>query len=106
MRIAESIRVPGANGRISLGQKPLEGYELRLIQWGCFNCNSFEQRVFSSRAVSEELDCYAICRHSGEPIDLINEANSCPKCVKAKSDENKSKSGRRRLPCVKFEFAL
>ncbi len=96
----ELIRVPARSIHISLGQEFFEGYEQRLIQWGCFNCRFFEKRVFSSGVTSEELDAYIICRFAGEPLDLIAQGTSCPKNSKCQSSDNKSKSRWRRLPCV------
>ena len=78
-----------------------DGYEQRLIRWGCAECDSFEKRVFSSGVTSEELDAYIICRFAGEPIDLIREASACPKACRRELDISRSKSGpRARLRCV------
>ncbi len=77
-----------------------DGYEQRLIRWGCAECDCFEKRVFGSGVRSEELDAYIICRFAGEPIDLIREASACPKEGCRELDISTNKSGPRRLHCV------
>ena len=81
-------------------QEWFDGYEFRLIRWGCAECKFFEKRVFSSRVTSEELDGYILCRFSGELVDLIEEGATCLKVPKPQLNENKRKSGRPRLHCV------
>jgi hypothetical protein len=95
--IEDSVR---GNIGVPLGQETFDGYEQRLIQWGCLNCRFFEKRLFSSGVASEELDAYIICRFAGEPIDLIGEATACPKESRPQLPKTKSRSrwGRRR--CV------
>jgi hypothetical protein len=85
---------------VSSEQEVFDGYEQRLIRWGCAECKFFEKRVFSSGVISEELDAYIICRFGGELIDLIGEATACPKDSRPQLHRNKSKSGRARLHCV------
>jgi hypothetical protein len=77
----------------SLGQQPFDGYEQRLIQWGCSNCRFFEKRVFTI-GHSEELDAYIICRFGGDLVDLIGEATTCPKNCDLEPLESKTKRGR------------
>ena len=100
MRASKLIKDPW---RESLGaySEPeyLDGYEQRLIRWGCTECNFFEKRVFSSGVTCEELDAYIICRFAGEPIDLIWEAFTCPKDCRPELPNN-NKSGGGRLHCV------
>ena len=81
-------------------QERLEGYEQRLIRWGCPECKFFEKRVFGTGPNSDELDAYIICRFSEDPVDLIGEVTSCPKAGRIRSTGNQSKSGRPRLHCV------
>jgi hypothetical protein len=81
---------------VSLGQESVEGYEQRLIQWGCSKCGFFEKRVFRSGLPHEELDAYIICRFAGELVDLIGEVTACPKNCRPKLVKNKSKSPRGR----------
>jgi hypothetical protein len=90
----------GGSHGVPSAHECFDGYEQRLIQWGCFNCRFFEKRVFSSGVISEELDAYIICRFAGEPIDLIGEATTCPKDCKPPLHENKSKSRWGRRHCV------
>jgi len=94
MRAAELILEPRLKsvGRSSR-RRPNSSYEQRLNQWGCFNCEFFEQRTFKSPTSSGETDSYAICRRAGEPIDLIWEATACPK----NSDGGSGKDQRRRV---------
>jgi hypothetical protein len=89
-------------GRVGALSEPerFDGYEQRLIRWGCAECSFFEKRVFRSRGTSEELDAYIICRFAGEPIDLIWEATACPKDCSPQLQENKSKSGQGGPHCV------
>jgi hypothetical protein len=95
MRTSQLIR---DRNKGSLGvasqQEIFDGYEHRLIRWGCLKCNFFEKRVFSSGPISEELDAYIICRFAGEPVDLIGEATACPKDCRPQLPKNNSKSGR------------
>ncbi len=82
----------GRSVDVSLGRESVEGYEQRLIQWGCSKCGFFEKRVFTSGLPSEELDAYIICRFAGELVDLIGKVNACPKNCSPKLIKNKSKS--------------
>ncbi len=77
-----------------------EGYEPRLLRWGCAECKFYEKRVFGTGPNSDELDAYIICRFSEEPVDLIGEATACPKAPRPQLVENKNQSGRPRLHCV------
>lgn len=90
----------GRNLGLSLGQESFNGYEERLIRWGCAKCNSFEKRLFKSGLPSEELDAYVICRFAGGLIDLLDEVTVCPKNCRPGLPKNKSKFGPRRLHCV------
>ena len=81
----------------SLGQDAFDGYEQRLIRWGCSRCRYFEKRVFSTGLRSKELDAYMICRFDREPVDLIAEADACPKNCKPELHEKRSKARQRRL---------
>lgn len=74
----------------SLGQEFFDGYEQRLIQWGCSKCRFFEKRVFRSGLPSEELDAYMICRFAEEVVDLIGEATACPKGSERGPNKNRS----------------
>jgi hypothetical protein len=85
---------------VSSEQEIFDGYEQRLTRWGCPKCNFYEKRVFSSRAISKELDAYMICRFAAEPVDLIGEATACPKDCKPQLRKGKGKSGRGRLHYV------
>lgn len=87
----------GASVDVSLGRESVEGYEQRLIQWGCSKCGFFEKRVFRSGLPHEELDAYIVCRFAGELVDLIGEVTACPKNCRPKLIRNKSKSLRGRL---------
>ena len=77
---------------VSLRQESVEGYEQRLIQWGCSKCGFFENRVFRSGLPPQELDAYIICRFAGELVDLIGNVTACPKNCRPKLIKNKSKS--------------
>lgn len=66
---------------VSLRKELFDGYEQRLIQWGCSKCGSFEKRIFRTGLPFEELDAYFICRFAGELIDLIGEGAVCPKML-------------------------
>ncbi len=74
----------------SLGRETFDGYEQRLVRWGCSRCRYFEKRVFTTGLRSEELDAYMICRFDREPIDLIGEATACPKKCGPESCQEKS----------------
>ncbi len=83
---------------VSFEQEQLfEGYEQKMIRWGCSKCGFYEKRTFKSGLASEELDAYIICRFGGEPIDLIGEARSCPKETEQALDKNQEsrEAGRR-----------
>ena len=84
----------------SLGPEYFDGYEQRLIQWGCPVCRFFEKRFFNSGLPSEDMDAYIICRFAGELVDLLGEVTVCPKNCRPELDKKKSISGRRRLHCV------
>ena len=84
----------------SLSQEIFDGYEQRLIQWGCPMCRFFEKRLFKSGLPSEELDAYIICRFAGDLVDLLGEVTACPKNRRPELTENKNISGGRRLHCV------
>jgi hypothetical protein len=84
----------------SLGQESFNGYEERLIRWGCSKCNFFEKRLFKSGLPCEELDAYIICRFGGELVDLLGEVTGCPKISRPGLHRNKTISGPRRLHCV------
>ncbi|MGO9122999.1 MAG: hypothetical protein ACLQPD_35930 [Desulfomonilaceae bacterium] len=101
MRVSKSIENLHRD-RLGTYAEPefFDGYEQRLIRWGCAECKSFEKRVFNSGVRSEELDAYIICRFAGEPIDLIREAFACPKGCGGQLDTSTSRSGPRRLHCV------
>lgn len=78
-----------------------DGYEQRLVRWGCARCNFFEKKVLSSRATSDELDAYIVCRFAGEMVDLLGKVTVCPKNCRSQLHKNQSKSGwRGRLHCV------
>ncbi len=81
----------------SLEQDAFDGYEQRLIRWGCSRCRYFEKRVFSTGLHSEELDAYMICRFDREPVDLIGEADVCPRNCRPELHEKRSKARQRRL---------
>ena len=66
---------------MSFRQEFFDGYEQRMIQWGCSKCGSFEKRTFRTGLPSEELDAYFICRFAGEFVDLIGERAVCPKML-------------------------
>jgi len=85
---------------VSAQQEIFDGYEQRLIRWGCSKCKFCEKRVFSTGLTGEELDAYIICRFAGEPVDLIGEAAACPKDCRPQLPKNNNKSGRGRLHCV------
>ncbi len=86
---------------VSLRQEIFDGYEQRLIQWGCPMCRFFEKRLFKSGLPSdEELDAYIICRFDGELVDLLGKVTACPKNSRPELPKNKSISGGRRLHCV------
>jgi hypothetical protein len=86
----------GGSVDVYLGRESVEGYEQRLIQWGCSKCGFFEKRVFRSGLPSEELDAYIICRFAGDLVDLIGKVTACPKNCRPKLIKNKSKSLQRR----------
>jgi len=85
---------------VSLGQEIFDGYEQRLIQWGCPQCRFFEMRHFKSGFPSEELDAYIICRFAGNLVDLLGEVTVCPKNCRPELPKNEIISGGRRLHCV------
>jgi hypothetical protein len=85
---------------VSLGQESFDGYEQRLIQWGCTQCKFFEKRFFRSGLPSEELDAYIICRFAGNLVDLLGEVTVCPKNLRPELHRDKAISGSRRLRCV------
>jgi len=66
---------------MSLRQEFFDGYEQRLVQWGCSECGSFEKRIFRTGLPFEELDAYFICRFAGELVDLLGERVVCPKML-------------------------
>jgi hypothetical protein len=88
--LVEKLR--GRSPGKSLGKEFFDGYERRLIQWGCTKCQFFEKRVFRSGLPSEELDAYMICRFAGEVVDLIGEACACPKGIDRGQDKSRSQS--------------
>ena len=82
-------QLQGRSFGVSLGQEQLfEGYEQKLIRWGCSQCGFYEKRIFKTGLACEELDAYIICRFGGEPIDLIGEALTCPKNSVPALDKN------------------
>jgi hypothetical protein len=86
MRPAASFRKPRMErARKSSREGPDADYEQRLIKWGCAGCAFFEQRFFRTRPSSHEQDAYAVCRFTGEPVDLIWEARACLKGTDAKN---------------------
>jgi len=87
----------GGSVDVSWGQESVEGYEQRLIQWGCSKCGFFEKGVFKSGFPHEELDAYIICRFAGELVDLIGKVAACPKNCRPTLIKIKSKSLRGRL---------
>jgi hypothetical protein len=93
-----ALELVGERQRRSLGtslrQETFDGYEQRLIRWGCARCRFFEKRVFNSGLRSAELDAYMVCRFAQEPVDLIGEATACPKNCETELREKRSK-GRR-----------
>ena len=89
----------GRSRAVPLGQESADGYEQRLIQWGCSTCRFFEKRVFRSGLPCKELDAYIICRFAGELVDLIGEAIACPKNCAPGLHENSRKNGRGRPHC-------
>lgn len=97
MRPSALIRKPRVDGgSISSRGGPNDGYEQRVVEWGCSGCEYFEERVFRSRRSFREPDAYAICRFTGEPVDLIWEATACPKNAKPESCKDQSQAGRTR----------
>jgi len=88
--LVEELR--GRSPGKSLGKEFSDGYERRLIQWGCTKCQFFEKRVFRSGLPSEELDAYMICRFAGEVVDLSGEASACPKGSERVQDTNRGQS--------------
>jgi hypothetical protein len=91
-------KLQGKSFEVSFEQEQLfEGYEQKLIRWGCSKCGFYEKRTFKSGLASELLDAYIICRFRREPIDLIGEARSCPKETAPAPDKNQKahKDGRR-----------
>ncbi len=66
---------------VSVREEFFDGYEQRMIRWGCRQCGSFEKRVFRTGLPFEELDAYFICRFAGELVDLIGERTVCPKML-------------------------
>ena len=100
MRASKLMKDPWREGLGAYSEPEyFDGYEQRLMRWGCAKCSFFEKRVFGSGVTSEELDAYIICRFAGEPIDLIWEAFTCPKDCRPELPNN-DKSGRGRLHCV------
>ncbi len=98
MRPEVSIRKPRVEkARKSSRGGPGANYEQRLIEWGCSDCGFFEERSFRTRSSSAEHDAYAVCRFTGEPVDLIWEATACLKSVDAKDskDQQLEATGRR-----------
>jgi hypothetical protein len=83
-----------------LRQESFNGYEERLIRWGCSKCKFLEKRFFTSGLPSEELDAYIICRFAGELVDLLGEGTGCPKNSRPGLHKNKTISVPRRLHCV------
>ncbi len=75
MRTAELFSEPD----VSLRQEFYDGYEQRLRQWGCRECECFEKRVFKTGLPFEELDAYFVCRFAGELTDLLGQNAECPK---------------------------
>lgn len=99
MRPSALIRKPRVESAgISSRGRPNGGYEQRLIEWGCSGCDYFEQRVFRSRRPFGEPDAYAICRFTGEPVDLIWEATACLKNAEPDGCKDLSQAGRTRRP--------
>ncbi len=97
MRRSALIRKPRVESAgISSREGPNGGYEQRLIKWGCSGCEYFEERVFRSRRSFREPDAYAICRFTGEPVDLIWEATACLKNAETESCKDQNKSDRTR----------
>ncbi len=87
-----------------LRQETFDGYEQRLIRWGCARCRYFEKRVFNSGLRSAELDAYMVCRFAQEPVDLIGEAIACPKNCGVELNEKGTK--RRRVGLHRGNLAL
>ncbi len=101
MRATKLIReLQGRSLGLSLGLESFDGYEERLIRWGCSRCEFFEKRLFKTGLPSEELDAYVICRFAGDLVDLLGEVTVCPRNCRPALDKNKSISGRRRLHLV------
>jgi hypothetical protein len=99
MRPEVSIRKPRVERvRKSSREGPNGNYERKLIEWGCSDCGFFEERSFRTRLSSAEQDAYAICRFTGEPVDLIWEARACLKTtesVRSKGHLQLAGAGRR-----------
>jgi hypothetical protein len=98
MRARQLIRKSLAEDPGMFSQQGLyDNYEERLSEWGCSECRFFENRVMRGRAPSRELDEYAVCRFTGEPVDLIWEATACPKTAELKicKDQHQGNQARR-----------
>jgi hypothetical protein len=102
MRATKLIsELQGRSLGVSLGREIFDGYEQRLIQWGCPQCRFFEMRHFMSGVPSnKELDAYIICRFAGELVDLLGEVATCPKNCRPELPKTESISGWRTLHCV------
>ncbi len=101
MRATKLIReLQGRSLGLSLGQESFDGYEERLIRWGCSKCDFFEKRLFKTGLPSEELDAYIICRFAGDLVDLLGEAAVCPKNCRPGLHKTKSIFDRRKLHCA------
>jgi hypothetical protein len=95
MRPAASFRKPRVGrARKSSLEVPNADYEQRLIKWGCAGCTFFEERSFRTRPSSTEQDAYAVCRFTGEPVDLIWEARACLKGTDAKKSHGQQQLDR------------
>jgi len=101
MMATELMEAPqGSSLGVSLGHESVDGYEQRLLQWGCSKCIFFEKRVFRSRLPPEDLDAYIVCRFAGELVDLIGEATACPKAPKLRGSLPKPRVNYGKLaPC-------
>ncbi len=100
MRPEVSIRKPRVEkARKCSREGPNGNYEQRLTEWGCPDCGFFEERSFRTRRSSAEQDAYAICRFTGEPVDLIWEATACLKSIDQKNSKGRQFDGAGRRDC-------
>lgn len=84
---------------VATGTGSVDSYDQVLMQWGCAKCGFFEERVFKNELLPGEPDAYAVCRFTGEPVDLIWEATECPKHDEPALQRGEGRNGRTRRYC-------